>query len=77
MAGILLKNVPEALHNRLRLRARVNLRSIAGEAIMILERALSDGAGPPTLKEIDALRTRGAVPLTEEILEKALDEGRA
>jgi len=76
MAGMLLKNLPEALHERLRARARANRRSMAAEIELLLERALSDRAGSPTLEEIDSLRVRGARRLTQKIIDASRTEGR-
>jgi len=76
MAGMLLKNLPEELHERLRARARSNKRSMAAEIEVLLERALSDRAGSPTLEEIDSLRVHGARPLTQKIVDSARREGR-
>lgn len=76
MTGMLLKNLPESLHERLRARARANRRSMAAEVEVLLESALSDRAGSPTLEEIDALRIRGARPLTQAIVDQGRAEGR-
>lgn len=76
MAALVIKDVPPGLHERLKLRAAACRRSMAAETLCILERALADRAGPPTLAEVDALRIRGAGPLTEELLDEARRSGR-
>ena len=76
MAGLLIRDVPETVHERLKERALANRRSIAKEAVSILENALEDRAGPPTLAEIDKLRIRGKKTLTQDIIDEARSEGR-
>jgi len=76
MPGLLVKNLPDHLHIRLKRRAAANRRSMSNELIMILERVLDDRAGPPTLAEVDAMRVRGLKPLTQDILDEALKTGR-
>ena len=46
MPSITLKNVPEELLERLRLRARQERRSLSQEALHLLERALADQDEP-------------------------------
>jgi len=77
MPGILIKDVPMSVHQKLKTRASANRRSLAREALVILERALADRAGPPTLEEIDRLRTKGASPLTQDLIDRARRSGRA
>lgn len=76
MPGLLIKDLPDRLHARLKARAALHRRSLAREALVILESALLDEAGPPTLEEIDALRVRGTHPLTDTILDRARTTGR-
>ena len=76
MPGLLIKNLPDHVHARLKARAAVNRRSMSREALVILEGALSEGAGPPTLEEIDATRVRGSRPLTQELIDEARESGR-
>lgn len=76
MPGLLIKDLPDELHQRLQARAAANHRSLAREAIAILEIALEDRAGPPTLAEIDRLRVRGQAPLTDALLDEGRREGR-
>jgi plasmid stability protein len=71
MSGLLIKDLPQDLHRRLRARATANRRSLSSEAITILETVLHDRSGPPTLDEIDRLRTHGARPLRQAIVDLA------
>ena len=77
MPGLLIKEVPVELHRRLKERAAANRRSLRREVLVILEEAVAEPAGPPTLEEIDALRVRGTRPLGVELLERARALGRA
>ncbi len=76
MPGLLIKNLPDELHSRLKTRAAANRRSLSSETIVILEHALDDRAGPPTLEEIDKMRVRGLQPLTHVVFEDARKSGR-
>lgn len=76
MAGFVIRDLPEELHERLRRRAEANRRSMTQEAIHILENALDERAGPPSLEDVDALRVRGSAPLTDELLREARSVGR-
>lgn len=77
MPGLLLKDIPKDLHCQLKAQAKKHRRSLSGETIQILEEALSDRAGPLTLKEIDRMRVKGLRPLTQKLLCKALHTGRS
>lgn len=76
MPGLLIKDFPEELHRRLELRAAANHRSLTREALAILEGGLQDRAGAPTLAEVDRLRVKGRVPLTDALLDIAREDGR-
>ena len=73
---LLLEDFPDDLHRRLNERAARNHRSMAREALAILQAVLRGLAGPPRLEEIDAWRIKGAKPLTDELLEEARRAGR-
>lgn len=77
MPGLLIKNLPPLLHRRLRERAKTSHRSLSSEALNILEEALDERAGPPSLTEVDTMRQTGARPLTDELLARARAEGRS
>jgi Plasmid stability protein len=72
MASLLIKNLPEDLHYRLKIRARQHHRSVNKEVIALLETALAQ----PSLEELPA-PVRLSKPLTQEILDQAREEGRA
>lgn len=80
MANVTLKNIPDDLYAELKRQAEANRRSLNGEIIHSLEQAVREprpGYRRPTLEELRALRARvAAPPLTDELLEEALDEGR-
>jgi plasmid stability protein len=76
MTGLLIKDVPKEIHDRLRSRAEAHRRSLTREALVILEEALADRSGPPTLEQIDRLRVRGAAPLTQDLIDRARQSGR-
>jgi plasmid stability protein len=76
MAGLLIKDLPEDLHRRLKERAAAHRRSMSREALLILEESLRDRAGPPSLDEIDDLRVRGDRPLTQRLIDQARGSGR-
>jgi len=76
MPGMLVRDLPDHLHVRLKDQALRNGRSLSREVIMLLEEAMDDRAGPRPLAEIDRMRIRGAGPLTDELLDCAKREGR-
>ena len=72
MPGIVIRDLPDVLHERLREEAQRNHRSMAKEVITILEDALgrsTERTYPPPVKL--------AFPLTDEFLNKAKRWGRA
>jgi plasmid stability protein len=77
MPGVLIRDVPDELHEKLKVRAEAHRRSLGREALVLLEQALSTPAGPPTLEEIDSLRVEGARPLTQELIDSARQAGRS
>jgi len=76
MPGLLIRDLPPDLHERLKERARANRRSLAAEVLVILEERLDARTGPRTVDEIDRLRIRGQRLLGQEILDLALGTGR-
>ncbi len=76
MTSILVKDLPDELHQRLKVRARRNRRSMAKELLELISGSLEDRSGPPSLEEIDRLRVAGSRPLTQEVLDEALRDGR-
>jgi antitoxin FitA-like protein len=71
MPAIVLKDVPEQLHRRLREQAERNRRSMTQELLMIIETALRP---LPPLAPVKPVRTRR--PFTHAWLLKATREGR-
>jgi plasmid stability protein len=76
MTSILVKDLPDELHQRLKVRARRNRRSMAKEILELISGSLEDRSGPPSLEEIDRLRVAGSRPLTQAVLDEALRDGR-
>ena len=80
MPTITLKNIPEALYERLKYFAKLRHRSLNSEIIYNLEKSVGLGEEDPEelLKQISALRERIGKKgqLTPEEIEKAINEGR-
>jgi len=74
MPGLLIRELPEDLHQKLRKRAARNRRSLSKEAMVILESAL----GTENLIEAtEALKPfRGRFRLTDDWINQAKREGR-
>lgn len=72
MAGIVIRDLPEELHSRLKQQAARHHRSMNKEAIALLEQALcctdSVREAPPPYK--------GKLKLTDDFINKAKREGR-
>lgn len=74
MPALVLKNVPEALHERLKAQAAANRRSLTQEVIQLLERGvLTLQPGDPQLPQ--PVRLPGA-PVSTDWIEAAIHEGR-
>ena len=82
MPSITLKGLPDELYDALRRRAATNRRSLNGEILHTLERAVARDAGPAvdeTLARLDALRThlaREGVRLDAALVDRARRERR-
>lgn len=76
MSGLLIRNLPESIHERLKARAFANRRSVTMEAVSILEQVLNERAGAWSLEEIDQIRVRGKKALTQALLDEARQDGR-
>lgn len=79
MATLTVKNIPDALHQRLKERAKQHRRSINSEVIVCLEQVLGSAPVDRTalLASIRARRqTMSRVYLTDEDLRAAKNEGR-
>lgn len=79
MVTVTIKNIPEQVHERIKAQSKINHRSINGEILSILERAISL---PPidvqaTLERARKLREWTAnYAVTSDEIEKMIDEGR-
>ena len=71
MPSLILRDIPEEVHERLRARAERNHRSMTREAVAILEKEL--GASGPVRLPPAVVPLR---PLTAEEIDRAIDEGR-
>jgi len=79
MANLTIKNLPDAVHQRLKEIAALNRRSLNSEIIHRLERSV--GTAPVDteglLARVRAVRERAALPyLTDEDLRAARESGR-
>jgi hypothetical protein len=74
MSALLIRNLPPEVHDRLRVLAQRNRRSLSEEAAHLLEEAIAAqmpfAAQPPT-------PFTGTFSLNDEWLDKAKSEGRA
>jgi plasmid stability protein len=74
MSTLVVKNLPEELHEKLRRQAKRNHRSLNKEAVAVLEQALDGEPQPPELSP--PLRLRGGYRPTIEDIETAIAEDR-
>ena len=72
MPSLLIKNVPEELHRRLRDRAAREHRSLNKEVIVLIEQALGRGSATPLPEPMPLRRT-----LTPTFILRAKRDGRA
>jgi plasmid stability protein len=72
MASVLIKNLPDELHLQLKRRAQRHHRSLNKELIALIEAAL-------TIRTVDELPepVKLQQPLTQDMLDRAREEGRA
>jgi hypothetical protein len=74
MTSLLIRDLPEQVHRKLRARAKQNRRSLAKEALILLETVLASEEE----KKIELPQPfEGQFLLTEEWLDQAKREGRA
>ena len=71
MPSLMLRDLPEEVHKRLRDRANRHHRSMTKEAVSILERELLK-TGPVKLPPVVA----GAKPIPTQLIDEAIEEGR-
>jgi plasmid stability protein len=80
MPALTIKNIPDDVYRRLKESARLNRRSLNGEAIVLLERSLgrtrrSSGEALAALQKLHQ-RLKHLPPLDDEFLERAKNQGR-
>lgn len=73
MSTLVLKNLPDALHARLKQQADRNRRSVTQEAIWLIESGIVVPRAAPPLSP--PIRLKGG-PLTTDEIEQAIEEGR-
>jgi plasmid stability protein len=73
MSTLVIKNVPDALHARLKALATRNRRSVTQEVITLIEREV--GGSRPVPKLPPLVKLKGG-PLTIDEVEAAIAEGR-
>ncbi len=73
MPTIVVKNVPEAVHARLKAQAERNHRSVSKELLTLIESTTAPKRVAPTLPP--PIKLKGG-PLTTEEIEAAINEGR-
>lgn len=80
MATLTIKNLPDKLYARLKARAAEHRRSINSEAILAVERALTESAAGDPANLLARLRRSRArlkgVYMTDEELRRARESGR-
>lgn len=75
MSTLVVKNLPDELHERLRQRAQRNHRSVTKEAIVLLEQGMLTTAMRRPIKLPPPIKLKGG-PVTTEWIEAAIAEGR-
>ncbi len=75
MSTLVVKNLPDELHDRLRERAQRNHRSVTKEAIVLLEQGMLAAALRRPIKFPPPIKLKGG-PVTTEWIEAAIAEGR-
>lgn len=75
MSTLVVKNLPDELHERLRERAQRNHRSVTKEAIMLLEQGILAPTARRPIKLPPPIKLKGG-PVTTEWIEAAIAEGR-
>jgi plasmid stability protein len=76
MSALVIKNLPEGLHSRLKARAKRNHRSLTREAIAVLEAGVNETAASPSSSgeypdPLDALAKAGKAAMEQGVNLKA------
>jgi len=74
MVTLVIKNLPDHLHAKLKLQAQRHRRSLTKEAVSLIESGLAPGANIRPLPE--PVKLRSGRMLTIEDIETAIAEGR-
>jgi len=74
MSTLVIKNLPEGLHARLKEQAQRNHRSVTKEVVSLIESALEAPRQPPTLSP--PLKLKSGYRPTIEDIEAAIAEGQ-
>lgn len=81
MTTITIKNIPPVLYERIKQKAKANRRSINNEIITILEQGLAVRSPAEVSELLESARKirelTARYTLTDEEIEKAINEGRA
>jgi plasmid stability protein len=75
MSTLVIKNLPDELHDRLRERAQRNHRSVTKEVIVLLEQGVLAPAARCPIELPPPIKLKGG-PVTTEWIEAAIAEGR-
>jgi plasmid stability protein len=76
MATLVIKNLPDDLHAKLKQQAEDNRRSLTKEALTLLEQGVARQSAVRTPPLPPPLQLRGGQELTVEDIEAAIAEGR-
>jgi len=71
MPSLVIKNLPEEVHRKLKETAKREHRSMIQQAIVLLERGLEEVPRLPQFKPV-----KGAFPVTDTFINKAKRKGR-
>lgn len=75
MSTLVVKNLPDELHERLRERAQRNHRSVTKEVLVLLEQGLLAAPQRRPIELPPPIKLKGG-PVTTEWIEAAIAEGR-
>ena len=76
MPTLVVKNLPEQLHERLKAQAQEHHRSMTKEVIALIEQGLLTSNAALTKPALPKLRRVGSGPLTTEWIASAIADGR-
>lgn len=75
MSTLVIKNLPDALHARLKAQAERNRRSVTMEVVTLIEYGTAPKRVPPVLSP--PIKLKGGGPLTDKDIEAWTNNGRA